>query len=80
MANKEEHEYLHDLEDNLRDADAMTGRHIFARYDITKAFEVMGATQMEDLWLHVTDDEERDITIGDIREILVQAHNFIVLP
>ncbi len=80
MASKMEHEYIHDLEDSLRDADDMEGEHFFTRYDITKAFEVMGATQMEDLWLHMTEDEKRDITFEDIREILVQAHNFIVIP
>ncbi len=68
-----EEEYIKGLEDNVRDAQRDDAPFDMTRLDVTRAFEVMGAEQMFDLWLHT------GVPVTKIREILDQAHNFIVI-
>ncbi len=68
-----EEEFIKSIEDNVRDAQREDAPFDMTRYDVTHAFEVMGAEQMIDLWEHT------GVPVTKIREILVQAHNFIVI-
>ncbi len=74
-----EEEYTNGIADNIRDAQREDAPFETNRLEVTRDFEVMGAEQMTDLWLHMTDEADETITIGQIREVLVQAHNFIVI-
>ena len=64
-------EFQKGLYDNVRDGGRTGGLVEFKRLDVTRAFLAMGRT--DDLWDHT------GVPMDQIREILVQAHNFIVI-
>ena len=67
--NKEQ--FPRELRHNVVDGDETGGLMVFKRQDVTRAFLAMGQT--DDLWEHT------GVPMETIREILVQAHNFIVI-
>ncbi len=68
MDDKEFHTQIHD---NVVDGLRTKGLTRFELPDINRAFLAMGRT--DDLWEHT------GVPMEKIREILVQAHNFLVI-
>ncbi len=66
-----EEKYNDGLDDNIRDAVRDDIPFEMTRLEVTRAFLSMGQT--DDLWEHT------GVPMETIREILVQAHNYIVI-